>query len=163
MGPQPSVDKYSGVVEVRLRRSARLRAAIVLAGLATLGVVALTPLPLAAALLMATFTACSGLWAYHRANSRPRLYIEHSGAVSVDGVAGCLRPGSFVAPWLAILRWRPAGARFDRTVVVFPDMLPATSFRELRVVLLWGQTTLSAFTNSKADKVVCPSFAPPPR
>ena len=45
--------------------------------------------------------------------------------------------GSFVAPWLTIIRWRPAGAWLDRTVVVLPDMLPADTFRALRLRLRW--------------------------
>ena len=45
--------------------------------------------------------------------------------------------GSFVAPWLTIVRSRPKGAWFDRTLVVLPDMLDADAFRELRLRLRW--------------------------
>jgi len=41
----------------------------------------------------------------------------------------------FVAPWLTIVRWRPPGARFDRTVMVLPGMLTDDCFRRLRVLL----------------------------
>ena len=51
---------------------------------------------------------------------------------------GELRSGSFVSPWLTIVRWRPRGAFLDRTIVVLPDMLEAESFRALRVVLRMG-------------------------
>lgn len=51
---------------------------------------------------------------------------------------GRLRDGSFVAPWLTIIRWRPERANFDRTVVVLPDMLDAESFRRLRILLRWN-------------------------
>jgi len=48
---------------------------------------------------------------------------------------GQVQDGSFVAPWLTIVRWRVAGERFDRTVAILPDMLDAARFRELRVLL----------------------------
>jgi hypothetical protein len=69
-----------------------------------------------------------------RALAPHRLAIE-LGEVLVDGRAGSLRAGSFVAPWLAILRWRPAGARFDRTLLVSPDRLSPADFRHLRVIV----------------------------
>ena len=50
----------------------------------------------------------------------------------------CLRDGSFVAPWLTIVRWRPEGARFDRTFLVVPGMLEREDFRRLRVLLRWA-------------------------
>jgi len=51
---------------------------------------------------------------------------------------GRLRNGSFVAPWLTIVRWRPERALFDRTILVLPDMLDTESYRRLRVVLKWS-------------------------
>ena len=51
---------------------------------------------------------------------------------------GRLRSGSFVAPWLTIIRWRPQRACFDRTIVVLPDMLDHEAFRRLRVQLKWA-------------------------
>ena len=51
---------------------------------------------------------------------------------------GKLRTGCFVSPWLTTIRWRPRGARFDRTILVLPDMLADESFRELRVWLRVG-------------------------
>lgn len=52
--------------------------------------------------------------------------------------AGELRGGSFVAPWLTVIRWRPDGARLDRTLVILPDMIHATAMRKIRVVLRWA-------------------------
>jgi hypothetical protein len=71
------------------------------------------------------------------------LVLRHPRAMEVFDDAelpsfGELRDGSFVAPWLTIIRWRPTGARFDRTIVILPDMLERESFRRLRVVLRWG-------------------------
>jgi len=71
-----------------------------------------------------------------------RLRVE-SGRVEVeDGEGrvrtGELRPGSFVAPWLTIVRWRPEGARFDRALPLVPGMAEARALRRLRVVLRLG-------------------------
>jgi hypothetical protein len=63
------------------------------------------------------------------------VVLDHDGAIVVDGIAGTVAAGSFVAPWLAIIRWRPADTRFDRTLLVAPDMLAEAEFRELRVIL----------------------------
>ena len=140
MGAETADDKYSGAVEATLGRSGRLRAFLLLSGGMTLVLIAATPLPLAAAIGLLTAATCATLESLHRLHRPRELRIEHSGAISVDGCAGTVRSGSFVAPWLAVIRWRPAGARLDRTVVVLPDMLPPAAFRELRVILVWGQT-----------------------
>jgi toxin CptA len=63
--------------------------------------------------------------------------VEASGEMGRGGV-GRLAPGSFVAPWLTVVRWRPEGARFARTVLVAPDAVDADAFRRLRVLLRWG-------------------------
>ena len=52
---------------------------------------------------------------------------------------GELRDGSFVAPFLTIVRWRPRHARFDRSIVILPDMLERDAFRRLRVALKWSR------------------------
>jgi len=141
VGTATAKHKYSGALEVALLRSRRLAGFVAVSAGATVALVAAMPLPAAAAILVATSALCLGLHALHHALRSRRLYVDHSGAVSVDGVAGALRPGSFVAPWLTVVRWRPAGSWVDRTVPVLPDMLPADDFRELRVLLKWGQTT----------------------
>ncbi len=52
--------------------------------------------------------------------------------------AGRLVDGSFVAPWLTVVRWRPEGARRVRTLVLLPDMAGEQALRRLRVILRWG-------------------------
>jgi len=37
-----------------------------------------------------------------------------------------------------VVRWRPHGARFDRTVPILPSMVDGAQFRGLRVALRWG-------------------------
>ncbi len=115
---------------------------------ATLGVIALTPLPAAARVLAATWIACAALEAIHsrallRGPRAARSLRIASGEVEIeDGTGrvrtGTLRPGSFVAPWLTIVRWRPEGARFDRALPLVPGMAGAVELRRLRVVLRWG-------------------------
>ena len=151
MGATAANDKYSGALDASLARSRQLVRLVGGATAATVGLVALLPLPLPAAILLGTYASCLGLHALHRALAPRQLYLSHDGSVSVDGVAGVVRPGSFAAPWLAIVRWRPAGAWVDRTLPVLPDMLPGDAFRHLRVLLRWGQTTSSAPSRPKAD------------
>lgn len=137
MGSMAANDKYSGAIEVALAPSRIVAACVAAATVATLALVAATPLRVDAAILLATAVACLACPALRTARTPRRLAVERGGAVNVDGVAGELRDGSFVAPWLTIVRWRPAGARFDRTVLVAQDMLPAADFRHLRVLLRW--------------------------
>lgn len=117
--------------------------------LGTLVVIALTPGPAALRILAATWVACGGLEALHAiALHRGRrgaqaIALRGDGEIEIRSGAsvrrtGVIRDGSFVAPWLTIIRWRPHGARFDRTVLLLPDMLPPDDFRRLRVLLRWG-------------------------
>ena len=73
-----------------------------------------------------------------------RLVVDLEGCVEAMGEAGATRsgrlaPGSFVAPWLVVVRWRPQGARFSRTVLVPPDAVDPHAYRRLRVLLRWGR------------------------
>lgn len=137
MGTKAANHKYSGAIEVSLRPTRIVPACIAAATLATLALLAATPLRVDAAILLATAVACLACPALRAARTARQLGIERGGAVRVDGVAGELRDGSFVAPWLTLVRWRRAGARCDRTVLVVPDMLPPDDFRALRVLLRW--------------------------
>jgi hypothetical protein len=71
------------------------------------------------------------------------ISLQRDGRIEVESPSGALRAGrlragSFVAPWLVIVRWRPDGARRDATVLVLPDMAPAEERRRLRVLLRWS-------------------------
>jgi hypothetical protein len=135
MGTIVADDKYSGALEVDLGRSLAVPAFVGGAAAASLAVLAFAPLSPAATILLATWVCCAGLDALRRALAVHRLAISMGGEISLDGRAGALRAGSFVAPWLTVVRWRPAGTRFDRTLLVVPDMLGADAFRELRVIV----------------------------
>lgn len=141
--------KYSDVcVSFRIHASHAAGAWIACAALATVGLAMATPGPIAARILGATWIACGALEAIHSrallrgARGARHLRIE-SGAVEIeDGTGrmrtGTLRPGSFVAPWLTIVRWRPEGARFDRGLPLLPGMVEGEALRRLRVVLRLG-------------------------
>lgn len=130
-------DKYSEAVEARLGVS-RIAVAFVLgAGGATVALMLAMPMAVAPRLLLATAAACAAIRALDRALRPRHLRLSLDGAAIVDGVAGRLRAGAFVAPWLTAVRWRPQGAWLDRAVLVLPDMLGAEDFRRLRVLLRW--------------------------
>ena len=124
--------KYSGVGV----------AALLLAMAATLAVVLTMPLsPLARASLIiyagaSAASACRSLLA-------PRsLRLMRSREIRVRDDCGWrsgeVRDGSFVMPWLTIVRWRPDGARFDCTLLLLPDMASAAEMRKIRVILRWA-------------------------
>jgi len=149
MDAQLQEHKYSdAAVELRLGPSRRVGACVAAAAFATIAMLVATPGPDGARLLAATWVACAALEAVHtRALLRGRRAVRElrlrGTAIEVrDGLgrwrSGAIRPGSFVAPWLTIVRWRPEGARFDRSVPVLPGMAPAEDLRRLRVVLRWA-------------------------
>jgi hypothetical protein len=125
--------KYSGAVWLFLAPAA----------IATLAIVAGLPwsLPLRGSIALAV----CGLTV--RSASRVRtvraLRLESDAGLTLtlrDGtvVHGDLRDGSFVAHWLTLVRWRPPGAWFDRTVLLVPGMAQERALRRLRVRLRLG-------------------------
>lgn len=124
--------KYSGV------GNGLLFAAV----LATLALVAGMPLGLELRGFVALYVVALGGRARRSLNGVRGIRVDGEGAIRVVTVqgerTGVVRAGSFVAPWLTIVRWRPKGARCDRTVAIFPDMANADSRRRLRVLLRWS-------------------------
>ncbi len=121
---------------------------VMLAAGATLAVIAVTPGLDAARILAATWVLCAAIEASHsRALLRGRRSVR---ALRVRGLSievqdglgrwrtGTVRAGSFVAPWLTIVRWRPEGAWIDRTVPILPGMADREDLRRLRVILRWA-------------------------
>jgi toxin CptA len=125
-------------VAFTLEPSRRLAAFIILSAAATASLLAAMPLPAWASLVAAAWCALGCLHALARAASGASVHVLGGRSIVVDGVAGEIVNGSFVAPWLTVVHWRPASARFVRTLVVVPDMLDAGSFRALRVILRWA-------------------------
>ena len=138
MGTGKGENKYSEAnVSLRLRPS-RIALAFILAGaLATLGMLALLPGNLATRVAAGTWCAAIAWHAIGRTRKALDLVITSGVAVAVDGTQGRIVEGSFVAPWLTVVHWRPLGRRLTRTVLVLPDMVDAESFRRLRVILRW--------------------------
>jgi hypothetical protein len=135
-------------VVCRFQYSGRPVALVAGLALATLAVVALAPAPTIARILAATWTVCVALAAASRVPFLPgaagprALAIRASGEVAVQSASGAwrsgeLRDGGFVAAWLVVVRWRPEGARFDRTILILPGMTDARTLRKIRVILRW--------------------------
>jgi hypothetical protein len=122
----------------------RLAAGTILAlGLASAGVAASLPLAAWLRLAIVAAVAVEAALAWRSLRAVRFVAVRREGDVRVglrDGrvLEGSVRPGSFVAPWLTLVRWRPHGARFDRTVVLPPDIADAQALRELRVMLRWA-------------------------
>ena len=124
--------KYSGVG----------MAALLAASTATIAIALATPLPPLARAAVLLFAGASALRAC-RALLQPRsLRLDHERRIDVRDDSGwrsgTLRDGSFLMPWLTIVRWRPEGARSDRTLLLLPDMADAEAMRKIRVILRWA-------------------------
>jgi hypothetical protein len=130
--------QYSEQVEAILGRSKRVELSVLGGALATAALVGVMPLPLEAHALGLALIGYASLAALRRLRPGVRLRIDSGGAIEVGQASGTVRDGSFVAPWLAVVRWRPVGAWRDRSLLVAPDMLGADEFRRLRVLLRWG-------------------------
>jgi hypothetical protein len=130
-------DKYSERVEVTLARSVLAEGFIALAAWGTATLTAVLPIALELRAAALGWIAASSLMALRRMRPNRRLCVDTEGRIEADGVSGELADGSFVAAWLAVIRWRAPRAWWERTLVVAPDMLPAEDFRRLRVILRW--------------------------
>jgi toxin CptA len=141
--------KYSEAVEVSVAPSRPVAAALAIACAATLSVMAFTPMGsftragLAAGVVLAFVDAIRVVALRRTARGVRAFRVDRAGTIRVRDAAGreregVLRDGSFVAPWLTLVRWRPAGARFDRTFLLVPGMLGREDFRRLRVLLRWA-------------------------
>jgi toxin CptA len=124
-------------VAFALAPSARLAAFIVLAAAATSCLMLAMPLPRGLTLVLLTWCAAAAMHAL-AGNRACEVRVSRGTSIMVGGRVGHVEQGSFVAPWLTIVRWRPLGARFTRTLVVLPDRVDAESFRALRVILRWA-------------------------
>jgi toxin CptA len=115
----------------------------------TLAVTFATPVALPLRLALMAAVVAVALEALHRVvllrgpRAVRRLRVQRDGAIVVECPSGArtsgeLKAGSFVAPWLVIVRWRPLGGRRDATVLLLPDMADAQALRRLRVLLRWA-------------------------
>lgn len=144
-----SRDKYSERVETLLGRSRQAEGFVAAGAVATLALAWATPVAWELQLAAIAWVGACARAALGRLRAVDRLAVDRSGEVVVGGVSGRLRPGSFVAPWLTVVRWRPLGAWLDRTVLVVPDMLAPDDFRRLRVLLRWGNPATARFLDAR--------------
>ena len=118
------------------------RGLVCAAPVATGGLVFATPLPVSPRVALLCWIALVAIRALRRLGEVAAVRLDADGSVFVRDArggwrAGQLRDGSCVFPWLTVVRWRPAGARLDRTVLLLPSMVDAERFRALRVLLKW--------------------------
>ena len=155
MGAQGPQHKYSGAefpadarVEIAIGPSVFAARAICLAALSTLAVVLAVPIGAAVKLALATWIALGACRAIRRLAHRNvcgavvNVRTDRSRAIEVRFAdrrfaLGNVVDGSFVAPWLTVIHWRPARSRWTRTILLLPDMADETAFRRLRVLLRW--------------------------
>ena len=144
---------YNERVAAVLARSQLAEALVAAGAILTAVLVAALPVSLEARFLALGWIAMAGLRALVRLRPGTAIDLHHDGEAYIGGRAGRLQDGSFVAPWLAIVRWRPAGAWLDRTLLIAPGMLPADDFRRLRVLLRFGDRPLGPLSvRSKRTK-----------
>jgi toxin CptA len=131
-----------GPVTCDIQYSGRVGAIPCAAAVATGSLLFAMPLPVATrvALLLWILLVCLG--ALRRLRTWVRIRLDVDGGIDLvapDGTSrhGQVRPGCCVLPWLVVIRWRPAAAWFDRTVLLLPPMLDPAAFRALRVLLRW--------------------------
>lgn len=121
---------------------------IVAAHLLVMGVFALLPFPaiLYLTLLCVLLLSCV-YYVLRDASLRLEgacvaLRLEEKYIVLVDRenreMTGKLLGSSVVTPYLTVLNIALDGVRRTRNVVILPDSMDATSFRQLRVLLKWG-------------------------
>jgi len=124
--------KYSGVGLAFLLAAAAATIALVLA----MPMPALLRASLVLYVCACSARACATLLA-------PRsLRLTRQGEICLREDAGWrtgqVRDGSFVMPWLVVVRWRPAGARLNGTLLLLPDMAPTEEMRKIRIFLRWA-------------------------
>ncbi len=114
---------------------------VLLALAATLALLAVTPMPASLKILAGTWTLCLALHAWSRLAQARRIAVSLSGTIIVETRAGTMEgmlcERCFVAPFLTVVHWRPAGKRFSRALAIAPDMMAEREFRALRVLLRW--------------------------
>jgi len=146
-------------IDIMLRPSWQLAVLLVIAHVAAVAVVWLLELPLSVHISLKLAIAASLGWVllqngwFGFARAAVALRIEPAGkSGEADAIEVRLRngktargqvvEGSFVAPYLTVVRYRVTGARrfsMDKSVLILPDSIDRELFRMLRVRLKWGK------------------------
>jgi hypothetical protein len=130
-------------VYCELKYSRAGRALVVAAACATAAMAVALPVGVGWRLAALAWIAAHGWRAVRVLRAARRLSLGRDGAIQVetrDGrtLRGLIRPGSFVARWMVIVRWRPEGRRIDHTLLLLPGMADAGRMRKIRVILRWA-------------------------
>jgi toxin CptA len=126
-------------VACELRYGGIADAFLLVAVAATLALVMLVPFPTEARMAIVGWALLGAAHARAKLAGTRRLRIDCDGAVEVHirgrVVQGRLAAGSFVAPWLTIVRWRHRGAWLASTLVLLPGAASPGTLRAIRVIL----------------------------
>ncbi len=137
------------MLNLQLRFSRTLGALLLVAHLASLALVWITPLPGSVQFVICLLLLASCLFYLRRdclrlaPGSIISLSFNQEGSCSYQVRGGewfeaTLLGSSLVTPWLSVLNFRREAARGMRSVVLFPDSIDAEDYRKLRVLLRWG-------------------------
>lgn len=135
---------YATPLQVEPRASKRAAGWLVATHLAGVAVLPFSGLPFGAALLLgaALLASLRHAWSRHvsrrhRAAIKRFVWREQDDCLAIygDGTSRACRlaPYAFVTPWLVVLYFRQR--RRTCSLLLLPDMLPADTFRRLRVRL----------------------------
>ncbi len=164
----PIDDKVRPIV-LDFKPSSRLTYAMGLLSLATLLIVCMMPMVLWLQLLLPA--ACMPITAYVLARdvllclprSWVRLELTYQGELKLTRKNGQIElaqimPSSYVTSQLTILHLKLHGSRWQTNLLIFPDSVTQSSFRQLRVWLLWGVSfhlkRMNNFSGEGSQKVV---------
>ena len=131
------------VVRCEIKYSRAGRALVTALSCTTMALVVMLPVAVPWRLVAVAWVAVHAVRAWRALGAVSHLVLARDGAVRVemrDGrtFEGMVRAGSFAAPWLTVVRWRPAGRRWDRTLLLLPDAAGSAEMRNIRVILRWG-------------------------
>ena len=135
-------------VSCELQYSGALLAFLLAAVAAVVGLALFLPLPPFLQAAIALYALAQGSRAARESLQPRALCVAVGGRIEVllgeHWRSGRVQPGTFVMPWLTIIRWRPDGARFDASLVLLPGAAGPDAMRKIRVVLRWGSVYRSA-------------------
>jgi hypothetical protein len=127
-------------VECELKYSGVGVSALLVAAIATEGLLLATPLLPAVRAGAMAYVFLQAARAARSLLAIRALRLDERRAIEVVDQAlrtrrGLVRDGSFVLPWLTVVRWRPEGAWVDRAILLVPGMASAEQLRKIRVML----------------------------
>ena len=137
---------------VQLRRSRCALAFVIASHLATALLLATMPLSWQLRFAMSMVVALMAWRAVQRIAGRASvssMQLDVDRRLKIVGrngreMNGEVQPQTYVAEWVTTVVWRPAGARFSRSVLILPDSLSRDDYRCLRVLLRYSQPSRDA-------------------